>query len=201
MKLINICSFTVLCIFGIGYILKLVILLKKNNIRANVFGKGDKSKKTIITERFLKLSSFLGIGVWIINSLFPQLADKYFITIYDNLQLDLFGIVITSMGVVLFIVAMISMKTSWRVGIDKSSKTTLVKLGIYKYSRNPAFVGMDLMFMGTTFTYNNLITIGITIVIALGLHLQILQEEKHMAEMLGEQYYEYVKHTPRYLFI
>ncbi len=40
------------------------------------------------------------------------------------------------------------MKDSWRAGIPDSDKTELVTTGIYKYSRNPAFLGFDLQYMG-----------------------------------------------------
>jgi len=45
--------------------------------------------------------------------------------------------------VLVFLLAMISIETSWRVGIDKKIKTELVTSGTYKYSRNPAFVGFS----------------------------------------------------------
>ncbi len=159
MGLIEIVSFALLCIFGISYIGKLIILSKKNNIKANVFGKGTKSKESLIIERFLKAMTFAGIGIWTI----------------------------------------VFMKTSWRAGIDKSTKTSLITSGLYRFSRNPAFVGMDLMFIGAAITYANLIIVIVGLLVVVGIHLQILQEENHMEEVFKKEYSEYVNKTPRYL--
>lgn len=199
MSLINICSFTLLCIFGISYISKLIILANKNNIKANVFGKGIKLKETLVIEKFLKAITFTGVGIWTVDALFPAFAEKWFIKIYESFAISFFGLTITLIGISLFILAMVVMKTSWRAGIDKSTKTTLVTSGIYRYSRNPAFVGMDLMFIGTAITHGNLITMVLSILIIIGLHLQILQEENHMEEVFQKKYNEYENKTPRYL--
>lgn len=159
MRLIEIISFALLCILGISYISKLIILSKKNNIKANVFGKGIKLKEALVIEKCLKAITFAGVGIWTVDDLLPALAEKWFVGLYESHGISLFGLAITLIGVSFFVLAMMFMKTSWRVGIDKSAKTTLVTSGIYRYSRNPAFVGMDLMFIGTAITHANLIRV------------------------------------------
>lgn len=201
MNLPNIISFLLLCIFGVSYITKLIILTKKNNINANVFGKGKKIKETLIIEKCLQAITFIGLGIWVVDALLPMFAEKWFIVLLKNCRLSFLGLITTSIGVLFFILAMVFMKTSWRVGIDKTTKTNLITFGLYRYSRNPAFVGMDLMFIGTAATYTNLITIIVASLVIIGLHLQILQEEKHMQEMFGKEYSEYAAKTPRYLLI
>lgn len=199
MGLIESVSFVLLCIFGISYIGKLIILSKKNNIKANVFGKGIKSKEILIIEKFLKAMTFAGIGIWTISTLFPSFTEKWFVGLGKSFTVSILGVGITLIGVSLFILAMVFMKTSWRAGIDKSTKTSLVTSGLYRFSRNPAFVGMDLMFIGTAITHLNLITVIVAILVVAGIHLQILQEEKHMKEVFKNEYNEYVNKTPRYL--
>lgn len=201
MGLIHIITFMLLCLFGISYIAKLIILSKKNNIKANVFGKGKKPKETLIIEKSLRAVTFIGIGIWIVDACFAKFADKWFILVYESAIIRYLGLAITFIGVLFFILAMVFMKTSWRVGVDNSTKTELITFGVYKFSRNPAFVGMDLMFIGTAFTFTNLITIAITFLIVVALHLQIKQEEKHMKKMFGTDYTEYAVKTPRYLLV
>ena len=199
MSLIEIVSFTLLFIFGISYIGKLIILFKKNNIKANVFGKGVKPKETLIIEKLLRVITFLGLGVWFVNALLPAFAKKWFVVIYKSFEIGILGLAISFIGVSFFIFAMAFMKTSWRVGIDKSTKTSLITSGIYRFSRNPAFVGMDLMFIGTTITYLNLVMLITSVLVIVALHQQILQEEKHMEGIFNKEYNEYANKTPRYL--
>jgi len=199
MGLIESVSFALLCIFGVSYIGKLIILSKKNNIKANVFGKGIKSKEILIIEKFLKAMTFAGVGIWAISALFPSFTEKWFVELGKSFTASILGVIITLIGASLFILAMVFMKTTWRAGIDKSTKTSLVTSGLYRFSRNPAFVGMDLMFIGTAITHLNLITVIVAILVVAGIHLQILQEEKHMKEVFKKEYNEYVNKTPRYL--
>lgn len=91
------------------------------------------------------------------------------------------------------------MKDSWRAGIPKQDKTKLVTDGIYAYSRNPAFLGFDLQYVGVMLMYCNPLTILFTAFTMLMLHLQILQEEKYMAATFGEEYLQYKKQVFRYL--
>lgn len=199
MEIINALSFSALCIFGISYFAKQIMLYKKNNIRANVFGKGVKPKYTLSIERYLKAFTFVGIGIWVFDALFSTLAQNFFLGLYKNAVVSMLGLVFSFAGVGLFIAAMVFMKTSWRAGIDQSTKTALVTNGLYQYSRNPAFLGLNLLFIGAAITYGNLVTILSALFIMAGLHLQILQEEKCIAAVLGEQYREYTRKTPRYL--
>ena len=57
------------------------------------------------------------------------------------------GAILGFIGDLVFLLAITCMKDSWRAGIPKSDKTKLVTNGIYKISRNPAFLGFDLVYI------------------------------------------------------
>ena len=78
-------------------------------------------------------------------------------------------------------------------------KTELVTTGIYRFSRNPAFLGFDLMYVGVLLLYGNLLTLGFSVFAIVMLHLQILQEERHLVNTFGTPYQEYCRHVSRYL--
>lgn len=48
------------------------------------------------------------------------------------------------------------MRDSWRAGIDRTQKTKIINTGIYRYSRNPAFVGFDLLYIGMRLAFSNI---------------------------------------------
>lgn len=56
----NILSLLLFCIFLISYLLKLLILYKKNHVKGNVLAKGDKLSKIHYTELLVKTSTFYG---------------------------------------------------------------------------------------------------------------------------------------------
>ena len=91
------------------------------------------------------------------------------------------------------------MRDSWRAGIPERDSTKLVTTGIYAYSRNPAFLGFDLQYIGVLLLYCNALTLAFTAFAIIMLHLQILQEERYMAATFGEEYAAYRRAVRRYL--
>lgn len=103
------------------------------------------------------------------------------------------------LGDLIFLLSVLCMKDSWRAGIPDKDHTELVTSGIYRFSRNPAFLGFDFMYVGVMLMYCNLLTVPLTVFAIVMLHLQILQEERYLDETFGEAYREYKRHTFRYL--
>lgn len=115
----------------------------------------------------------------------------------DNARLTGFWVGLVGDGV--FLAAVLCMRDSWRAGIPDRDKTALVTGGIYAFSRNPAFLGFDLMYTGVLLMYLNPLTAALTAFAVVMLHLQILQEERYMAGAFGEEYLRYKGRVMRYL--
>lgn len=109
------------------------------------------------------------------------------------------GFCIGMVGDVVFLLSVLCMRDSWRAGIPDKDKTELVTNGIYRFSRNPAFLGFDLMYIGVLLMYGNLLTLGFSVFAIIMLHMQILQEERYLADTFGAPYQEYCRHVFRYL--
>lgn len=184
----RIISLIIMAIYYSFYIAKLLILNKKS-IKTNQAGIGNKPKKVIIVERIMSIATVSTIVIEVYSILFttPNILDV----------VRIIGIVFGILAIIFFALATITMKDSWRVGIPEE-KTSLISTGIYKWSRNPAFVGFDLLYISICLIYFNLPLLLISIFAGTMLHLQILQEEKHMQNMFGKEYEEYKKHTLRY---
>ena len=54
------------------------------------------------------------------------------------------GIILGLLGDLIFFISVLTMKNSWRAGIPEHDKTELITNGIYRYSRNPAFLALIL---------------------------------------------------------
>ena len=109
------------------------------------------------------------------------------------------GFCVGMLGNLVFLIAVLCMKDSWRAGIPDQDKTELVTDGIYAFSRNPAFLGFDLQYIGVLLMFCNLLTGMFTVFAIVMLHLQILQEERHLAAAFGVDYLDYRRHVLRYL--
>ncbi len=103
-------------------------------------------------------------------------------------------------GTIVFIFAVQAMGDSWRAGVSKTDQTELVTDGIYQISRNPAFLGFDLLYMGTLLMFFNGILCTLTVFAVIMYHMQIVcVEEKFLVAAFGEEYLDYQKKVCRYL--
>ena len=109
------------------------------------------------------------------------------------------GFCVGMLGDNIFLLSVLCMKDSWRAGIPDKDKTEFVTTGIYRFSRNPAFLGFDLMYVGVLLLYGNLLTLSFSVFAIVMLHLQILQEERYLVNTFGKPYQEYCRHVFRYL--
>lgn len=170
------------------YIAKLIIQ-KKQSIKTNQMGTGNKPKKVLVIERIMSVATVL--------VLVAEVVSIFFVKEYLPLPVRIAWGGVGAVGVLFFALATITMKSSWRVGIPEE-KTTLITNGIYAWSRNPAFVGFDLLYLGLCLVFFNIPLAAISLWAAVMLHLQVLQEEVHMEKMCGEKYQAYKARTMRY---
>lgn len=98
------------------------------------------------------------------------------------------------------IAEVLTMKDSWRAGVSETDKTELVTDGIYQISRNPAFLGFDLVYIGILLLFFNWILVLFSVFAMVMFHLQIVKvEEKFLVSVFGEDYAQYKKTVNRYL--
>lgn len=111
----------------------------------------------------------------------------------------LWGAAVSLSGTVIFIISVITMKDSWRAGVSLNEKTDLVTDGIYSCSRNPAFLGFDLLFIGNLISFFSWYLLVFTAITVFLFHLQIVNvEEDHLICTFGNEYTEYMKSVRRY---
>ena len=175
------------------------IILYKHGIKVWVIGTSSKKLFEIILENIL-------MPVLILWSIFVILTALNVLpsNIISKLLIDIFwlkyiGILFCYIGLIIFLMALVSFGKSWRIGIDEKDSNELITTEIFKYSRNPIFLFMDLYFMGIMLIYPNIVFIVVAICVIIGIHLQIIREEKHLLNKFGEGYIKYKKQTRRYL--
>ena len=64
------------------------------------------------------------------------------------------------------------MRDSWRAGVLPTDKTELVTRGVYQISRNPAFLGFDLVYLGVALMFANWLLWLVSCFAAVMFHLQ-----------------------------
>jgi protein-S-isoprenylcysteine O-methyltransferase Ste14 len=117
----------------------------------------------------------------------------------DSRIIQLAGAIMIFFSILSFSLALISFKSSWRIGIDTVAPGGLITTGIFSLSRNPIFLSMDLYFLGTFLIYSNMLFLLCFMCIAIGFHFQIHQEEEFLVERYGESYRRYTAQVRRYI--
>lgn len=187
---IKIATVVLMAIFYICYYAKM-IQQRKKGIKTDQLGKGK--------EGFVK---FIEITLKITTLLLPaiQIISIVFYNGTAHIALRLSGVLLTLLGVVAFTLSALQMKDNWRAGVSKEEKTSLVTNGIYAISRNPAFLGFDLMYIGILFSFFNWYLCFATSFALVFFHLQIVNvEEDFLLERFGDDYLKYKKKVCRYL--
>ena len=134
---------------------------------------GRRKEKSIHTVELLMSAATLGAPI-------AQLLSIAFGWSHLPANARFTGFCTGMLGDAIFLLSVLCMKDSWRAGIPEKDKTELVTTGIYRYSRNPAFLGFDFMYIGVLLMYCNLLTAVFTLFAVITLHFQILQEEQYL---------------------
>lgn len=172
------------------------MMLRAKGIDSARLGKGSKPVETSRQERVLMVVT---VAVAVLQYVTLLLADTSALYLFQPCAaLRFAGVVVGCVGVVYFACAVSAMRDNWRAGIDSSQQTELVTEGIYRFSRNPAFVGFDLLYVGFAMLFPTWLLIPITVMALLLFHLQVLNEEKYLKDRFGQAYADYAKRTLRY---
>jgi len=186
MEFLPVHSFSLSNLFWFPLIYGLMSLLILSKIKKD-------SKKRILTFPKYKndLSKFLSIFFMLV---FGKLIIIYSVFVPIKMDSILFyiGIVIYTFGIISSVYAM------WF--FSNADLIHPVTKGIYKYSRHPMQVMYYLSWIGLGLISGTWIIIIYAIVFPLLATPSLIAQERDCVEQYGEEYIEYLKNTPRFLF-
>jgi protein-S-isoprenylcysteine O-methyltransferase Ste14 len=101
------------------------------------------------------------------------------------------GFLIYLLGVIIETVALMNFFTT---AVDKP-----VNKGIYRFSRNPMYFGMFLIFLGTSIACVSLIFLILTAIFTILSHVVVVYEERFCTQKYGNAYRDYLNRIPRWI--
>ena len=134
-----------------------------------------------------------GITIYLSKSFFNQFF------IYSNNRVSLFLLIL---GLVVFISAIKSFRRHKTTvnPLEPRQASSLVTSGIFKFSRNPMYLGMLIILLSISFKFN--LIGGMVTSLFFYIYItkfQILPEEAAMNDLFGDEFIDYSKKTRRWI--
>lgn len=153
-----------------------------------------------VTGRVLKAS----IGTWLLIGLVYAFAPavKPWLVPIQYLETEAVyrtGLVMAGIAILWIGVGQAQMSASFRMGIDASEKTTLVRQGLFRWSRNPIYLGLFAAVGGFFLVAPNALSFGALVAAWVGVKVQVRLEEDYLLSHHGDAYREYQSTVRRWI--
>jgi protein-S-isoprenylcysteine O-methyltransferase Ste14 len=106
--------------------------------------------------------------------------------LYSGLIVCLFGMIFTSVAILNF---------------ATSPKDKVITKGLYRFTRNPTYIGMILMHIGLGIACASWLFLLLTVVMMIMLNAVLSSEERYCLYRFREDYQKYKNNTPRWIGI
>jgi protein-S-isoprenylcysteine O-methyltransferase Ste14 len=122
------------------------------------------------------------------------------VTALDEPLIQVAGVVIALIGIGATVFAQLDMGDSWRIGVDPSETTTLVRSGVFGLVRNPIFTAMMTFGLGIALVTPNLVAIAGFVLLVVTIELQVRAvEEPYLRSVHGDAYRDYLAGVGRFV--
>lgn len=120
--------------------------------------------------------------------------------VLDHTWLNVVGVVLAVVGIAGTVYAQLDMGDSWRIGVDASERTTLVRTGVFALVRNPIFTAMLVFGLGIALVTPNLVALVGFAILVVTIELQVRAvEEPYLLSVHGDEYREYTARVGRFV--
>ena len=147
----------------------------------------------------------VSFGFWVMDIIhFSLVALSAFYAVWPipidrNLAL-MCGIPVAGVGAIIMLAGMIEFRSLKRISEVESSG--LVTTGVYRWSRNPQYVGWYLVLLGVPLMGASALAFLYSVAGIIVFHFYITRtEEPYLERIFGEEYLSYKSRTPRYIGI
>ena len=152
------------------------------------------------TGRVLKAS----IGTWLLISLVYAFAPglKPWLVPIQYLETEAVyrtGVIVAAIAIVWIGIGQAQMAASFRMGVDSSEKTALVRRGLFSWSRNPIYLGLLAGVGGFFLVAPNALSFGAFVAAWIGIKIQVRLEEEYLLSKHGDVYRKYRSAVHRWI--
>ena len=184
--------------FLVAFVLPTYRVWKRTGVNPVTFA-GSDNAHDLIGKLFKVVMAALA-AVVLINTFFPD-WNVYLLPAFwlESEVVRYAGIALLLISLVWTIAAQLQMGDSWRIGIDEKKATSLVRSGIFGYSRNPIFLGMMVSLFGFLLALPNAFTLLFLVLGWALIQIQVRLEEEWLEKLHGDEYTDYKNNVRRWV--
>lgn len=176
----------------------LLVMLRSGMLRragVPVFVAGAKGNAI---QRWLIAGAGIYVPYFIVRAPYPQ-VDEMLRTGVSPFPEP--ALAVMAAGVAIILIAQFGMGQSWRVGVPSNEGDIgkLVTGGVYRFSRNPTYLGIVILLIGAAAAAPGPFTIGTAIVCIGAFTVIIKAEETYLRARFGAAYEDYCRRVRRWI--
>jgi len=156
------------------------------------------SRKKSPVERWLMAIAIVLDAYLLIRALYPPLDLMVFAAPSPKPH---WGVAVMAIGIAIAVMSQVDMGTAWRIGVpeEKERSQALITRGLYRFSRNPIYVGIMIFILGSVIALPGPITI-LSLILSWPLINRVIDaEEAFLRNAFGEGYAAYCTTTRRWI--
>jgi protein-S-isoprenylcysteine O-methyltransferase Ste14 len=183
-------SYFVVFAFTVLFLVFAGVIIRLSNFRTGIIGTPSIDKLYFYAAKIAVFSTW---ALFILKAIFPNVG---YYTLPDFFSW--IAVVLLYLGVIILSISFINLGNALKFGLPVQ-ETKLQTRGLYRISRNPLYVGVYLMAIGSCIYFPDLINITFTIYTIYIHHIIIREEERFLSERFGEDWVIYSSKVSRYI--
>ena len=187
---------------GSGLIYWIGVWILARRVRKQI-GRSPNLKPRGTKEKILWVGWLLVILGWVGQSLVVRTESSWpgvvFFPALLNLPLLVIGIALVAGGYACTLWCYAAMGNTWRIGVNKSEKTTLVERGPYRAIRHPIYAFQLVMLAGAALLLPTAFSFAILALHLICALIKAVDEENYLKTVHGQIYADYMSRTGRLL--
>jgi len=144
----------------------------------------------------------LFVGAVVTGALGPvaALAGLEPVAALGSEPLEWFGLALVIAGIGVILLTQVQMGTNWRIGVEESESTELVRAGLFGLVRNPFFSGTVVTGAGLSLMVPNVVSLLGLVLVVVAVELQVrVVEEPYLRQAHGAEYLTYSAEVGRFV--
>jgi protein-S-isoprenylcysteine O-methyltransferase Ste14 len=110
------------------------------------------------------------------------------------------GLLVLAAGIGITLKAQLDMGASWRIGVDRTERTSLATQGLYRHARNPIYSGMLLAWLGEAVLVPNAVSLAGLLITFVAVEVFVRRiEEPYLLSVHGDAYRSYAHSVGRFV--